>query len=158
MHAGTVSQLVLLLVIANGVPALVALVLGSRWNRPLDGGRILADDHPLLGPSKTWRGLCSALLVTGLLAPVANLPVVAGAGFALLAMIGDSSSSFIKRRLGLASGRSVPLLDQLPESVLPLWGLHVTLRASWSEIALAIACFILIDLLLTQVLGRARQS
>ena len=157
MHAGMVSQLLLLLVIANGVPALIGLLSGTRCNRPLDGGHYYTDGRPLLGPSKTWRGLFSALLATSLLAPLIDLPIMTGAGFALLAMLGDSGSSFIKRRIGLASGRSVPLLDQLPESVLPLCGMQAALHAGLDEMALAVCLFILIDLLLTQALKITRK-
>lgn len=156
MRIWLVSHLVLLLVIANGTPALLGLLLGSRWNRPLDNHRLFADKRPLLGPSKTLRGLIGALLVTALLAPLLQLSALEGASFALLAMLGDLCSSFIKRRLGFASSRSVPLLDQLPESILPLWGMQTVLGASVSEIALAVCTFIVIDLLLSRPLRSAQ--
>ena len=157
MRLWLISHLVLLLIIANGTPALLGLVLGPRWNRPLDNNRQLPDNRPLLGPSKTLRGLFSAIVVTGLLAPLFELSVLEGASFALLAMLGDLSSSFIKRRLGFASSRSVPLLDQLPESILPLWGLQSVLGSSGSEMALAVAIFIVIDLLLSGMLRTLRE-
>ena len=125
MRSWQISHLVLLLVIANGTPALLGLVLGPRWNLPLDFNHRFLDNRPLLGPSKTLRGLLGALLVTALLAPLFKLSLLDGASFALLAMLGDLCSSFIKRRLGFASSRSVPLLDQLPESLLPLWGMRL---------------------------------
>ena len=156
MHTWMVSHLVLLLIIANGTPALLWLALGPRWNWPLDNNRQLADHRPLLGPSKTLRGLVGALVVTGLLAPLFGLSMLEGASFALLAMLGDLCSSFIKRRLGFVSSRSVPLLDQLPESILPLWGMQSVLGASGSEMALAVAIFIVIDLLLSRPLRSAR--
>ena len=156
MHTWMVSHLVLLLIIANGTPALLWLALGPRWNWPLDNNRQLADHRPLLGPSKTLRGLVGALVVTGLLAPLFGLSMLEGASFALLAMLGDLCSSFIKRRLGFVSSRSVPLLDQLPESILPLWGMQSVLGASGSEMALAVAIFIVIDLLLSTPLRSAR--
>ena len=114
MRLWLISHLVLLLIIANGTPALLGLVLGPRWNRPLDNNRQFPDNRPLLGPSKTLRGLFSAIVVTGLLAPLFELSILEGASFALLAMLGDLCSSFIKRRIGFASSRSVPLLDQIP--------------------------------------------
>jgi hypothetical protein len=152
MRLWLISHLVLLLIIANGTPALLGLALGPRWNRPLDNNRQFPDNRPLLGPSKTLRGLLSAIVVTGLLAPLFELSALEGASFALLAMLGDLSSSFIKRRLGFASSRSVPLLDQIPESILPLWGLQTALGSSGSEMALAVAIFIVIDLLLSRLL------
>ena len=69
MRTWLVSHLVLLLIIANGTPVLLGLVLGPRWNRPVDNNHLLPDNRPLLGPSKTLRGLFSAIIVTGLLAP-----------------------------------------------------------------------------------------
>jgi len=157
MRAWLISHLVLLLIIANGTPALLGLVLGPRWNRPLDNNRQFPDNRPLLGPSKTLRGLFSAIVVTGLLAPLFELSVLEGASFALLAMLGDLCSSFIKRRIGIASSRSVPLLDQIPESILPLWGLQTVLGSSGSEMALAVAIFIVIDLLLSGLLRTLRE-
>ena len=157
MHTWLVSHLVLLLIIANGTPALLGLVLGPRWNRPLDNNRQFPDNRPLLGPSKTLRGLFSAIVVTGLLAPLFELSILEGASFALLAMLGDLCSSFIKRRIGIASSRAVPLLDQIPESILPLWGLQTVLGSSGSEMALAVAIFIVIDLLLSGLLRALRE-
>jgi hypothetical protein len=156
MRTWLVGHLVFLLLIANGTPALLGLALGSRWNRPLDHHRQFTDKRPLLGPSKTLRGFIGALLVTALLAPLFKLSLLEGASFALLAMLGDLCSSFIKRRLGLASSRSVPLLDQLPESVLPLWGMQTALGSSGSEMALAASIFIVIDLLLSSLLRSVR--
>ena len=156
MRIWLACHMVLLLVIANGTPALLGLLLGSRWNQPLDNHHTFADKRPLLGPSKTLRGLIGAILVTALLAPLFKLSMLEGASFALLAMLGDLFSSFIKRRLGFASSRSVPLLDQLPESLLPLWGMQSVLKASGGEMALAVIIFIVIDLLLSRPLRSAR--
>jgi hypothetical protein len=157
MRIWLVSHLVLLLVIANGTPVLLKLALGPYWNRPLDNKRLLSDNHPLFGPSKTWRGFIGAILVTGLLAPLFGMSLPEGAGFALLAMLGDLGSSFIKRRLGVAPSRSVPLLDQLPETILPLWGMQTILGATWPEQVLAVAVFITIHLLLSRLFRATRE-
>jgi CDP-2,3-bis-(O-geranylgeranyl)-sn-glycerol synthase len=155
MRLWLVHQLVLLLVITNATPVILSLLAGRHWNRPLDGNHLFRDQRPLLGPSKTIRGVLGAVLITALLAPLFSLTVTEGATFALLAMMGDLCSSFIKRRLGIASSRSVPLLDQLPETVLPLWGLQAALGASLNEMVLAIALFIAIDLLLSRLIRPA---
>lgn len=152
MHLWLVNQLVLLLVIANGTPVILRLLLGGRWDWPLDNHYLLADQRPLLGRTKTVRGVVSAILVTGLVAPLFNLTLLEGAQFALLAMLGDLCSSFIKRRLGFVSSRSIPLLDQLPEAVLPLWVMQSALGATAAEIAAAVAGFLVIDLLLSRLL------
>ena len=155
MNVWLTTQLVLLLVIANATPVIISLLAGRHWNRPLDGNRRFLDQRPLLGPSKTVRGVLGSILVTALVAPLFGLTVIEGAGFALLAMTGDLGSSFIKRRLGIASSRSAPLLDQLPETVLPLWALQTVLGADVYERVLAVAIFIVIDLSLSRLVRPA---
>jgi len=151
MRFWLVHQLLLLLIITNAAPVILSLLAGQHWNRPLDGNRLFRDRQPWLGPSKTIRGVAGAVLATAAIAPLFKLTVPEGAAFAILAMSGDLFSSFIKRRLGIASSDSVPLLDQLPETILPLWGMQAALGASANEIALAIALFIVIDLLLSRL-------
>ncbi len=155
MRSWLIHQLVLLLVITNATPVVLSLLAGKRWSWPLDGNRLFLDQKPLLGPSKTLRGILGAVVVTALVAPLFHLTVTDGAVFALLAMTGDLCSSFIKRRLGIASSRSVPFLDQLPETLLPLWGLQAALGASINEMVVAIAVFIVIDLLLSRLVQPA---
>jgi CDP-2,3-bis-(O-geranylgeranyl)-sn-glycerol synthase len=145
MHLQTVLELIVLLVIANGAPLLAGALLGGRFATPLDGGLRLADGHSLLGPAKTVRGLLSSILATALAAPLFGLSPVLGAGFGLLAMSGDLLSSFTKRRLGIDSSRSAPLLDQLPETLLPLLVMRPALEAGYSEILSAALVFGVID-------------
>ena len=155
MRFWLVQQLVLLLVITNATPVILSLLAGRHWNRPLDGNRLFRDQRPLLGPSKTIRGVLGAILITALLAPLFSLTALQGAGFALLAMAGDLCSSFIKRRLGIASSRSAPFLDQLPETVLPLWAMQPALGADTYEMITAVALFIVLDLLLSRLIRPA---
>ena len=155
MRFWLVQQLVLLLVISNATPVIVSLLAGRHWNQPLDGNRLFRDRRPLLGPSKTVRGVLGSVLVTALLAPLFSLTALEGAGFALLAMTGDLCSSFIKRRIGIASSRSAPFLDQLPETVLPLWAMQPALGADTYEMITAVALFIVLDLLLSRLIRPA---
>ena len=74
---------------------------------------------PLLGRSKTWRGVAAAVLLTLGIAVLIGLPWQAGALVAACAMAGDCTSSFIKRRLGLEASSMAFGLDQVPESLLP---------------------------------------
>ena len=117
-------KLVALLVIANGAPMVLSVVLGNR-GRPVDGGWVLADGQPVLGASKTWRGLAIAVVTTALVAWLLGLGLVFGACFGLVAMAGDLLSSFIKRRLGLVASDRARWLDQVPEALLP------SLLAQW---------------------------
>ncbi len=146
MRIQLIAELLLLLVTANGAPLIVGLLLGTRLDRPLDGNLRFLDGRPLLGPSKTIRGLISAVMATALLAPLLGLPPARGAAFGLLAMSGDLLSSFIKRRLRIAPSHSAPLLDQLPETLIPLVILYPLLGATASEALIAVLIFIAIDL------------
>ncbi|MGM0570810.1 CDP-archaeol synthase [Marinobacter sp.] len=112
--------LLLLLVLANGAPVVAARLLHHRFSAPVDGGLRLRDGQPLLGRSKTWRGLVAGLLACALAAPVMGLSVAFGISFAALALGGDLLSSFIKRRMAMEPSARASGLDQLPESVLPV--------------------------------------
>ncbi len=109
---------------------------------PMDFGRLWRrDGRRVLGPSKTWSGflvggfaaipfgLIEAGLILAapppwqlvpLLAPslLAAVPFVALLTFG--AMTGDALGSFVKRRLGRASGSRTFLLDQLPFVLVPV--------------------------------------
>jgi CDP-2,3-bis-(O-geranylgeranyl)-sn-glycerol synthase len=152
MRLWVLGELVLLLVAANATPVILSLLFGDRWNQPVDRGILLSDGQPMLGPSKTLRGLLGSITICALLAPLFDLSHLQGAGFGALAMLGDIASSFCKRRLGLHSGHSAPLLDQLPETLLPLWIMLPVLDASVLEMLAAIAGFTVIDLLFTRLL------
>jgi CDP-2,3-bis-(O-geranylgeranyl)-sn-glycerol synthase len=146
--------LLLLLLIANGSPIVVRELLGSRFERPLDGGKVLADGHRLLGPSKTWRGLVAAVLVTTLSALALGWSWQIGATIGFFAMLGDTASSFIKRRLGMASSTMAPGLDHIPESMLPLLVCKPLMALSWTQVLLLSLGFMAANLLLSRLLHR----
>ncbi len=138
-----------LVVLANALPALLGLLLGPA--RPLDGGRYLSlDGRPLLGSSKTWRGLVASLVGTAMGALGLGLPWALGLEVAAGAMLGDLAASFIKRRLGRPPSASVPLLDQVPESLLPALAVKAQLALGWPDVLVLILAFIVIDIVLTQ--------
>jgi len=146
--------LLLLLLIANGSPIVVRKLLDSRLDQPLDGGKVLADGHRLLGPSKTWRGLVAAVLVTTLFALALGWPWEIGVTIGFFAMLGDTASSFIKRRLGMASSTMAPGLDHIPESILPLLACKPLLALSWTQVVLLSLGFMAANLLLSRLLHR----
>ena len=154
MEPWLVTTLLLLLVTANGAPVVAGLLLGRRWNWPLDNNIRFTDQRPLLGTSKTLRGLVAAIVATAIVAVLLGMTWLEGASFGLLAMLGDLCSSFIKRRLGFPSSQSVPLLDQLPESVLPVWMMQAVLGPTPAEMFAAVAAFFVIDLLLSRLITR----
>lgn len=90
---------------------------------PIDGGLELGD-RPLFGRTKTWRGVvvavcgcilgaaCQRYLLAAWMEPIAlldysQLDVFAfGASMGTGAMLGELPNSFVKRRLGIGSGKT----------------------------------------------------
>ena len=136
-----------LILIANGLPALLGLLLGP--GRALDGGRVLRDGRPLFGPTKTVRGILAALVVAPIAATALGLAWHIGLLVAVGAMLGDLLASFTKRRLGLTSSTTVPLLDTVPESLIPVLLVMEHLGLDWLDLALLILAFAALDLVLT---------
>jgi len=149
-----VFSVFLLLLIANGSPIIARAILRDRLAAPLDGGRTLSDGQRLLGASKTWRGLVAATLLSTLCAPLLGLSWQIGTLVGGLAMLGDALSSFVKRRLGMASGAMAPGLDHLPESLLPLIACRPLLPLSWTEVVLSSLGFMAANLLLSRLAYR----
>jgi CDP-2,3-bis-(O-geranylgeranyl)-sn-glycerol synthase len=54
--------------VANGAPVLSARLLGEHWSLPLDGGRQVVDERPILGNHKTVRVFVLSLLACTLVA------------------------------------------------------------------------------------------
>lgn len=107
---------------ANAVP----VIFGGR--HPIDFGKSFLDGKPILGSHKTLRGFFSGLLVGTLVGFLQTLlsqhlllqydtqfqySVLLGFVISLGALIGDLVESFIKRRLDLPPGSSLPIGDQL---------------------------------------------
>jgi CDP-2,3-bis-(O-geranylgeranyl)-sn-glycerol synthase len=119
--------------LANMTPPVAAKIL-PRWDAPIDGGRVHRDGRPLLGKSKTWRGLVTGGLVGSIvamaqsLAPSTDLglddfhagetgtllaPLVLGLFLGLGAGVGDAAKSYLKRRTGREGGAPWFPFDQL---------------------------------------------
>jgi CDP-2,3-bis-(O-geranylgeranyl)-sn-glycerol synthase len=152
--AWPILQALILILVANGTPVMATWLLRSRGNWPIDGGRMLADGRPLLGPSKSWRGLALAVAATTTAAALLGLPASTGASVGATAMLGDLASSFLKRRLALSSGSRAPMIDQVPEALLPLLLCQQLLGLSLAEVLIATALFALLDVGLSPLLFR----
>lgn len=124
-------KLLLMLAVANTAPLQAKKWLGERWAAPIDGGILLPDGRPLLGRSKTWRGLAAAVAACTLAAPVLGLSAGTGAAIGAGAMAGDALSSFIKRRLGTPPSGRATGIDQIPEALVPLLLVREPLGLSW---------------------------
>ena len=132
---------VLLLIAVNGAPVIAGNVLGGKWAKAVDLGRRFVDGRPLLGHSKTWRGLFAALLASIVVGALIGLPWWLGCLFGLLSMLGDLLASFTKRRLGIPPSGRARFLDQLPEALLPLVVLRESLALDWPGVLIAAAGF-----------------
>jgi CDP-2,3-bis-(O-geranylgeranyl)-sn-glycerol synthase len=119
LHPLAILQSLVVISAANTAPVALARLMGARFARPIDGGLVLRDGRPLLGRSKTWRGLAAAVLLATCGAVLIGLPWRAGALAGACAMAGDCLSSFVKRRFGFAPSSMALGLDQVPESFLP---------------------------------------
>lgn len=114
-----VSLMAIPLYLCNGF----ALIFGGKT--PVDFGRNFFDGRRILGKGKSVKGTFAGLFFAslGVLAISIVFPQTAemlGANYfwygillALGAILGDFAGSFAKRRLNIASGKSVFLLDQL---------------------------------------------
>lgn len=146
------AKILFLLLAANGAPILGRLWFAERFSQPVDGNHPFSDGQPLFGPSKTWRGIVTALLITPLFAVLLALPPLLGLLIAALAMLGDLLSSFIKRRLHIAPSGMALGLDQIPESLLPLLGAKLYYQMDWFTIAQLTLIFLILELLLSRIL------
>jgi CDP-2,3-bis-(O-geranylgeranyl)-sn-glycerol synthase len=145
-------RLLILLVLANGVPLAARTLIGDRWSAPVDGDRRFVDGRPIFGRSKTIRGAALAILATTAAAPLLGLEWRIGAVVGAVAMAGDLFSSFCKRRLGLPPSRPALGLDQIPEALFPLLACKMLLALPLSGIALLVAIFFAGEVVLSRLL------
>jgi CDP-2,3-bis-(O-geranylgeranyl)-sn-glycerol synthase len=151
VHTWPILQLLTLLVLANGTPVVAKKILGERLAYPLDGSVEFVDSRPLLGRSKTIRGVVLAVLVTTAGAPLVGLEWVVGFLVGSLAMAGDLLSSFLKRRMALPPSSRASGLDQLPEALFPLLACRNLLSLTMTDIATGVGLFFIGEVLLSRV-------
>lgn len=123
--------LVLPAYLANMAPVIFTkLKLLNFLGFPIDMGKKIGGIF-IFGSGKTWRGIVSAVIFGVLIAGVQALLynydffynislidypkffILFGALAGLGAILGDLAKSFFKRRIGIKSGRSWPVFDQL---------------------------------------------
>jgi CDP-2,3-bis-(O-geranylgeranyl)-sn-glycerol synthase len=135
------------LLVSVGLSAIVHKCdLFRSWKVPIDGGRTFRGKR-IFGDGKTWRGV--AIAVFGSIATVAFQkhvlleaasavsvvdyarvgPFVFGGTMAVAAMAGELPNSFVKRRLGIASGETARA--PLPRAVFWTWDQVDLLTLSW---------------------------
>lgn len=154
MHMSLLLQLLILLVVANGTAVVAKKLFGAAFARPLDGGALFLDGQPVFGPSKTTRGIVVSVLASSVCAALMGLGWEIGALIATFAMAGDLFSSFLKRRLHLASSSMAIGLDHIPESLVPLVASQLLLPLSILDIMVGTTIFVLGALIMSPLLFR----
>jgi CDP-2,3-bis-(O-geranylgeranyl)-sn-glycerol synthase len=141
MDFGLILQMLVLLAVANSAPVVIKRIFGGTAAWPLDFDHRLRDGEPLLGQSKTIRGVVGAILCAAATAPLIGLDwrigALAGAG----AMAGDLTSSFIKRRLAMRSSSMARGLDQIPEALFGALAAGTAIRIGVGEIVIVTLVF-----------------
>ena len=138
-------SLLFLILIANGSPILARYLMRTTLSCPIDFGYRFADQQRLFGEAKTWRGFFSSLIATGVSALLVGYDLATGLLIAMGAMSGDLISSFFKRRLGFRSSARAPLLDQVPESLLPALLVMHLFQLSTTDILMLVCIFFILD-------------
>jgi CDP-2,3-bis-(O-geranylgeranyl)-sn-glycerol synthase len=151
MHLRLILQLLIALAIANTTPVLINRFLGRRWCYPIDGGVKFVDRQPLLGSSKTIRGIAISILLTAAGAALIGLGWKVGLTIGAAAMGGDLFSSFLKRRMNLEASSKATGLDQIPESLFPLLACRHTLSLTALDIVITVVVFFLGEVLLARL-------
>ena len=137
IEIGTAIVVGLWIMLPAYLPNSFAAVFGG--GKPIDRGKTMKDGRRILGDGKTWRGLFAGILLGGTIGLIEilllsrgfhffgiSLPgyslenagtldigaIIAILSLAIGALLGDMGFSFLKRRLGLQRGQSLPLADQ----------------------------------------------
>jgi hypothetical protein len=96
-----ILKAVVLITIANGSPIIARELFARYFNQPVDQDVVFVDGRPVLGRSKTIRGIMLSIIVATATAPILRLKWTSGLVVGSAAMSGDLLSSFLKRRLSL---------------------------------------------------------
>ena len=125
---------------ANAAPVI------AGGGRPMDFGKTFFDGKPIFGKNKTFRGFFFGLAVgvaVGLVeCALFGYPYLFSVLSPLGALMGDLAGAFLKRRLGIAPGGLLPIIDQIGFVIgailfsLPFFSLPLTI--TYWELAIAV--------------------
>ncbi|ADV65006.1 CDP-2,3-bis-(O-geranylgeranyl)-sn-glycerol synthase [Desulfurococcus mucosus] len=140
--------------VANASPVLV------KGRIAIDRGRLFIDGRPVFGNHKTWEGftigVVNAFITGSAIGVVLRDPWIQVLSLAagVSSMLGDLAGAFIKRRLGIAPGKPLPIVDQL-NFALATTILYIALRV---EDVVGRMDFVALTLLLILILHVATNS
>ena len=154
MQTLVILKLLALLTIANGAPVVARRLLGHRLSFPLDGHVRFFDDRPLLGASKTVRGLVFSVVATSIASLLLGMWLSTGFLVRVGAMAGDLLSSFTKRRLALQPSSRATGLDQIPESLVPALMCWHELSLTAADVVAVVGLFFFGEIVLSRLLFR----
>jgi CDP-2,3-bis-(O-geranylgeranyl)-sn-glycerol synthase len=152
MHPFAICQLLFLLMVANGTPVIAKKIFGARYSRRVDCDLTFSDGRPLLGCSKTIRGVMLAVVATTAGAFLVGLTWEVGLLVGGFAMVGDLFSSFFKRRLNMPSSSRASGLDQIPESLFPALACRNFLGLTPADIVVCVVVFFVGEVVLSRLL------
>ncbi len=96
---------------ANAIPVI------AGGGRAMDGGKNFFDGKPIFGKNKTLRGFFWGLAFGTAIGFVESIffgyPILFSLLLPLGALLGDLAGALIKRRLGIAPGELLPIVDQV---------------------------------------------
>jgi CDP-2,3-bis-(O-geranylgeranyl)-sn-glycerol synthase len=120
---------------ANALPVI------TGGGPPLDFGKKFFDGKPLFGKNKTLRGFFFGLaigIMVGLLESILfGYPLLFSVLSPLGALMGDLAGAFLKRRLGIAAGGLLPIVDQV-DFVVGAILFSLPLKVMYWELAIAV--------------------
>lgn len=140
----TTFGIIIFLFFANCLPVLAQIVLGERLRYPVDGGVLWLDSKPLFGQNKTIRGVAISIAGGMVIFSLLGEPWWLGGVAAAFVMLGDLTSSFVKRRLNVPAGGDMFPLDHLLESLFPVLFLVSILSLTWTQVFIIVTAFILV--------------
>lgn len=117
---------------ANAIP----VITGGGY--PIDFGKNFFDGKPIFGKNKTLPGFFYGLVVGTVVGLVEGIvfgyPLLFGLVLSLGALLGDLTGAFVKRRLGLAPGDMLPVIDQVDFIVGAIVFSFFVVNSSWELI------------------------
>jgi CDP-2,3-bis-(O-geranylgeranyl)-sn-glycerol synthase len=96
---------------ANAIP----VITGGGY--PIDLGKKFLDGKPIFGKNKTYLGFFSGLVIGTAIgiaeSALFDYYILFGLLTSMGGLLGDLAGAFLKRRLGLAPGELLPIIDQV---------------------------------------------